>query len=67
MDGPWSHYAKEDKSERERQKLCGLSHVWNQEAELVETKSRIVVFREWEVGEMKKYWSDGISLHLESE
>ena len=29
MDGPWGHYAKWDKSDRERQILYDLTYMWN--------------------------------------
>ena len=29
MDGPWGHYAKRHKSDRERQMLYDLTYMWN--------------------------------------
>ena len=28
MDGPWEHYAKWNKSDRERQILYAITHMW---------------------------------------
>ena len=55
MDGPWGHYAKWNKPDRERQMLPGFTYMWNQKTKknkkvkLIETEIRKVVSRGWGV------------------
>ena len=50
MDGPWSHYAKWNKSNGERQIVYDLTYLWNlikknKNAKLVEKEIRYVITR----------------------
>ena len=54
MDGPWEHYAKLNKSDRERQILYDLTYMWNLKKqkqkqktpnELTDTENKLVVSR----------------------
>ena len=55
MDGPWGHYGKRNKSDREDTRyrislICGIL----KKAKLIDTENRLVVARSkgWEVGKM---------------
>ena len=53
-DGSWGHYAKRNKSDKERQILSGLTYnVESRKTELIETENRLVVARGggWGLGE----------------
>ena len=47
MNGPWGHYAKWDKSDRERQILHGIIYMWNLKVKLIKIESRMVVNKSW--------------------
>ena len=53
MDGPWRHYAKWNKSDRERQILYDLTYMWNlkQKSRFTEKEIRFVTTRSWAWGE----------------
>ena len=51
VDGPWGHYAKWNRSEKERQILCDLTDRWNlKTAKHIDTVNRKVVTRDWSKG-----------------
>ena len=46
MNGPWGHYAKWNKSHRERQILHNLIYIWNKnKAKFIDTGNRSVLVR----------------------
>ena len=49
MDGTLEHYAKRDKSDRERQVLYDITYIWNLKAKLIKIESKIVVTWGWGV------------------
>ena len=62
MKGPWGHYAKWNKSDRERQILHDFTYLWNLEKkkQLIETENRLVVSKS-QVGEVQ---GEGIIYYL---
>ena len=55
MNGPWGHYAKWNKSDRERQILYDITYMWKLKNNLsldIEKRLMVARGREWALGEM---------------
>ena len=60
--------AKWNKPDIGIQILCDLTYVWNlKKVEPIEPECRMLVAREYGVGEMRRYWSKGINCQLKDE
>ena len=81
MDGPWGHYAKWDKPDRERQILYVITYMWNlKKVNFIETDNRMVVasgcgVRKWGDGGQRiqmfsykksKFWGSNVQHHYYS-
>ena len=57
MDGPWEHFAKWNKSNRERQILYDSPYMRNLKRPSSQKQSRVVLAWFWGGGEMRRRWS----------